>query len=99
MRIDFKDDNLRRLYRDPGYHARGVGPELARAYRKTMQVLVAARDERDLYALKSLHFEKLKGGRSGQHSIRLNEQWRLIVTLEETDQGRIVNIVEIVDYH
>lgn len=64
-----------------------------------MQVLVAARDERDLYALKSLHFEKLKGGRSGQHSIRLNEQWRLIVTLEETDQGRIVNIVEIVDYH
>lgn len=64
-----------------------------------MGVIVSARDERDLYRMASLHFEKLEGDREGQHSVRLNDQWRLVVTLEETDQGRTVNIVEIVDYH
>ena len=41
------------------------------------------------------HLEALKGGRKGQHSIRINEQWR--VCFVWTAQGAIE--VEIVDYH
>jgi proteic killer suppression protein len=64
-----------------------------------MQTIRAAEDERAFYALKSLHFEKLKGNRSHQHSMRLNDQWRLILQFEQTEEGKIVCIVSIEDYH
>lgn len=41
------------------------------------------------------HLEALKGGRKGQHSVRINDQWRLCFVW--TDVGPIN--VEIVDYH
>jgi proteic killer suppression protein len=44
-----------------------------------MQYIRAASDERDFYALKSLHYEKLHGKRSHQRSMRLNDQFRLIL--------------------
>jgi toxin HigB-1 len=64
-----------------------------------MQAIDAAVDERDLYALKGLHFEALKGDRSGQHSLRLNKQFRLIVNVERDPQGNVIVVVEIDDYH
>jgi len=39
--------------------------------------------------------EKLKGDREGQHSIRINERWRICF---EWQEGDVFN-VEIVDYH
>jgi proteic killer suppression protein len=44
-----------------------------------MAIIRNARDERDLRALRSLNYEALKGNRSHQNSIRLNQQWRLIL--------------------
>jgi proteic killer suppression protein len=41
------------------------------------------------------HFEALKGDRKGQHSVRINVQWRICFVW--TDTGPID--VEIVDYH
>lgn len=99
MRVEFEDDDLRRLYTDPGFRIARLGPEVTRAYRKRVALLVAVKDERDLYAMRSLHFEKLSGDRLGQRSIRLNRQWRLILRLEEDERGRLVIVVEIVDYH
>jgi proteic killer suppression protein len=64
-----------------------------------MQLIRAARDERDFYALKSLHYEKLSGNRSHQKSMRLNNQWRLIIEIDESDQTAVVVVIEIVDYH
>lgn len=52
-----------------------------------------------LYQLHSLHCEKLKGDRSHQHSIRLNDQWRLIFELEGKGAAKVVAIVSIEDYH
>ena len=49
--------------------------------------------------MKSLHYEKLKGDLAGQRSMRLNDQWRLILRLEEDDTGKLVVIVSIADYH
>jgi proteic killer suppression protein len=64
-----------------------------------MQTIRSAPDERDLYALKSLHFEKLKGQRSHQHSIRLNDQWRLILEFKGKAPNKTIVIVAIEDYH
>ncbi|MCZ8075199.1 MAG: type II toxin-antitoxin system RelE/ParE family toxin, partial [Paucibacter sp.] len=75
MEVEFDDDDLDRLETDPQFTA-GFAQEVVRAYRKRMQQIRAFRDERDFMQLKSLHFEKLKGDRAGQHSVRLNLQWR-----------------------
>ena len=53
-------------------------PVWSEPFDRRMQFIRAAPDERVFYEWKSLHFEKLKGERSHQHSIRLNDQWQLI---------------------
>lgn len=98
MEVRHDDASLERLEADPRYTA-GFDAAIVKAYRKRMQVIRAALDERVFYAMKSLHYEKLKGDRVGQRSMRLNDQWRLILRIEEDDTGKLVVIVSIDDYH
>jgi proteic killer suppression protein len=49
----------------------------------------------DLAGLPSNRLERLRGDRKGQHSIRVNDQWRICFIWE--DDGP--RAVEIVDYH
>ena len=98
MEVDFEDESLRQLEQDPTFDG-GLAHEIVRAFRKKLQVIRAAHDERDFRAMKSLHFEKLKGDREGQHSMRLNSQWRLILRLEKRDSGKLVVVISVVDYH
>ena len=64
------------------------------ARRKLRQLEIANRLE-DLKVPPGNHLEALKGNRSGQYSIRINDQWR--VCFRWTDGG--ADGVEIVDYH
>ena len=97
MLVRHADRKLERLETDVRYHA-GFGPDVVKAFRKVMAVIRGATDERDFYALKSLHYEKLKGQRSHQRSMRLNKQFRLVLTIERKPQGTAV-IVSVEDYH
>jgi len=99
MRIQFEDDDLRRLYEEPDYVAPRLGRDLIRAFRRKVGFLASATSELDLRNYRALHYEKLVGDRAGQHSIRLNDQWRLILRLESDAQGRLLIIIEIEDYH
>ncbi len=99
MRVVFEDDDLRRLAEDASYAPRRWGADVIKAYRKKIQVLRAATDERDLYAMRSLRLERLKGNRAGTSSIRLNRQFRLIIKFETDGEGRTVIVIEMVDYH
>lgn len=98
MEVEFDDDGLDRLETDAQFTA-GLSQEVVSAYRKRMQQIRSFLDERDFYALKSLHFEKLKGDREGQHSIRLNKKWRLVLEIRGNHPCKVVGIIEIVDYH
>lgn len=98
MEVEFGDEDLNRLEADPKFTA-GFSQEIVRAYRMRMQQIRGALDERDFYNLKSLRFEKLKGDREGQYSMRLNLQWRLIVEFRGSKPCKVVAIIEIVDYH
>jgi toxin HigB-1 len=98
MDVTFKDSALDRLETDAAFSA-GFSDGIVKAYRKAMQHIRAATDERTLYARRAFRFEKLKGGREGQHSLRLNDQWRLIVELRAAPEKKIVHVLEIVDYH
>jgi len=64
------------------------------ARRKLRQIEIAGRLE-DLKVPPGNRLEALKGDRSGQYSIRINDQWR--VCFRWTDAG--AEDVEIVDYH
>ncbi len=96
--VGFKDESLAKLEREAECTA-GHPEGVVKAFRKRMQQIRAAADERDFYALRSLNFEKLKGGRSDQYSMRLNDQWRLILEFQGTGQTKKVIIVAIEDYH
>ena len=98
MDVDFKDQSLDRLETDAAFSA-GLSDLVVKAFRKRMQQIRAATDERTFYAHRSLHFEKLRGDRLGQYSMRLNDQWRLIIELKGEAPRKTVYVVEIVDYH
>jgi proteic killer suppression protein len=63
--------------------------------RKRLRWLDAATSLADLAAIRGNRLEVLKGDRAGQHSIRINDQWRICFTWHE---GNAYN-VEIADYH
>jgi len=64
------------------------------ALRKLEQLDIAARIE-DMRAPPGNRLEALSGDRSGQWSVRINDQWRLCFRFED----RTAFDVEIVDYH
>lgn len=63
-------------------------------YRR-LALLHSARDLKDLMLPPSNRLEKLHGDRLGQHSIRINDQWRICFVWQDGDAYE----VEIVDYH
>jgi proteic killer suppression protein len=96
MEVEFGDASLDRLETDGKYDA-GFSQSIVKAFRLRMQTIRAAPDERIFYALKSLRFERLEGDRSHQHSIELNDHWRLIVELKGGAANRVIVIVGIED--
>ena len=98
MEAEFTDDGLDQLETDPRFTG-GFAAAAISAFRKRMQMIRSAPDERDFYELKALHFEKLKGKRSHQFSMRLNDQWRLILEFKGKSPNKKVVIVAIEDYH
>ena len=98
MEVRFEDPTLERLEADPNF-TNGMDGALVKAFRKRLQFIRAAADERAFYAMKSLHYEKLQGDRAGQRSMRLNDQWRLILRIRQDDDGKCVVIISIIDYH
>ena len=98
MEVRFKDASLDNLETDPTANA-GYPPAIVTKFRSRMQLIRAAPDERDLYQMKSLHFKKLKGVRAHQYSMRLNDQYRLILEFEGTSPNKLILIVSIEDYH
>ncbi|MCP4145608.1 MAG: plasmid maintenance system killer protein [bacterium] len=67
--------------------------------RRKIRVIRQAADERDLRSLRSLHYEKLGGKRDGQRSIRLNDQWRLILHIDRDCDPLEIEILEISNHY
>jgi len=97
VKVRHADDQLSKLEFGEGGDG-GFAPGVVKAFRKRMQQIRAAIDERAFYALASLHYEKLQG-QPGQHSMRLNDQWRLIIEYEGSGKDKVAVIVAIKDYH
>jgi proteic killer suppression protein len=68
-----------------------------RSARLKLDRMEAATVLSDLAALPRNRFEALRGGRKGQYSIRINDQWRICFEWDDGAPGP--SNVEIVDYH
>ena len=89
----FKDDDTRRLFeRSP---VRRFGNDVQRAAFRKLRMLNAAVSLADLRIPPGNRLERLRGNRTGQYSIRINNRWRICFRWES---GEVRN-VEIVDYH
>lgn len=78
---------------------KGLDNQIQQRAREKLKYLDSAADLRDLMIPPSNQLEALlealKGDRAGQHSIRINKQWRICFRWQNGD----VHDVEIVDYH
>jgi proteic killer suppression protein len=89
----FGDRDTQRLFdRQP---VRKLGAEVQRVALRKLRQLDAAVTLDDLRVPPGNRLEKLRGDRSGQHSIRVNDQWRVCFRWA----GANAHDVEIVDYH
>ena len=79
-----------------GQHAQGFSG-FTRQAEMRLDRLETATNLADLAALPGNQLEALKGGRAGQFSIRINDQWRICFRWPEGSPGPVD--VEIVDYH
>ncbi len=70
---------------------------IERAARLKLDRLEAAVSLKDLAALPGNRLEALSGGRKGEYSIRINDQWRICFEWPDRSPGPVS--VEIVDYH
>ena len=73
----------------------GVDRALQRATLRKLEIIRAAKDLEDLRIPPGNRLERLAGTRRGQHSIRVNAQWRICFAWR---QGG-AHDVELVDYH
>ncbi|HLD13833.1 MAG TPA: type II toxin-antitoxin system RelE/ParE family toxin [Burkholderiales bacterium] len=88
----FRDPRTESLFNDldvPRFRA------IERVARRRLLYLHQARRLEDLRVPPGNRLEALKGDRQGQHSIRINDQWRICFRWKDGDAFD----VEIVDYH
>ncbi|MEM8739474.1 MAG: type II toxin-antitoxin system RelE/ParE family toxin [Planctomycetota bacterium] len=93
MIVSFNDKQTGRLFNDEPVK-RWSGP-IRRTARMKLDILDAAAVLSDLRTPPGNRLEALRGDRRGQHSIRINQQWRICFRWNNNN----AHDVEIVDYH
>ena len=78
-----------------GQGSRRLPQTIQQLARRKLRMLNNARNLDDLRIPPANRLERLKGDRSGQYSIRINDQWRICFVWKQSDALD----VEIVDYH
>ncbi len=93
MIVGFRSLETRRIW--CGERSRRYPPDIQPTALRKLRLLAAARRLDDLRVPPGNRLEALRGDRAGQHSIRINDQWR--ICFRWTEGGP--DDVEIVDYH
>ncbi len=98
MEVKFNDKDLALIETDRAAETR-LPVSVINSSRRKLVVIRAAPDERTLRNWKSLHYEKLEGKKSGRRSIRLNDQWRVVFTLNTDSKPNKITVLAVEDYH
>ena len=96
MTFSFADAELKVLYEaGSGKLARRFPSDVVRAFFRVMLVIGSVGEARELRQFRGMRYHVLRGERTGQVALRLNDQYRLIVTMQKDG----LRIIEITDYH
>ena len=88
-----RDKETERIWQ--GKRSRRLPRDMQASARRKLRMLNNAQSTEDLRIPPANRLEALKGNRRGQHSIRINDQWRICFAWRDGDAYD----VEIVDYH
>jgi proteic killer suppression protein len=91
--IDFRCAETEKIFNEQS--SRRLPADIQRIALRKLLILHAATVLSELRVPPGNRLEALKGNRSGQHSIRINEQWRICFVWQDGNASQ----VEIVDYH
>lgn len=91
MIVSFRSEEAARVW--AGEVSRKLPQDIQRAALRKLEILNAAVDVTDLRVPPGNRLEALKRDRAGQHSIRINGQWRICFAWRENN----AHDVEIVD--
>jgi proteic killer suppression protein len=89
----FRDKEAEKIFNR--IRARKLPDDLQRIALRKLRMLNSAVNLNDLRVPPANRLEKLRGDRAGQHSIRINDQWRICFEWHDGEAFK----VEIVDYH
>ena len=89
----FADAETERLFLSG--RRRRLGPDVVERAKRKLLVLDSATELKDLASPPGNRLEALRGNRQGQHSIRINDQFRICFRWENGDAYE----VEVTDYH
>lgn len=90
---NFGDKNTERIWQEN--YVKSIDHKVQRATMRKLELIHAAQNIEDLRIPPGNRLERLVGDRRGQHSIRVNAQWRICFVWK--DGG--AEDVELVDYH
>ena len=93
MIVSFRDTETVRIWR--GERSRRLPSDIQNVALRKLRLLNNAQDLNDLRVPPGNRLEALRADRSGQHSIRINDQWRICFVWTAGGPDN----VEIVDYH
>lgn len=97
MRVQFKNDNLKELYtKGSSKKYKNVPTQVKQKLVKAVDVLQSSTCIQDLWNFPGYKFEKLEG--SERYSMRMNQQWRLELTITWVDGTKVnVDVVNLID--
>ncbi len=96
MIVSFGDAATEEIYNGKkSARVRRLGPDVVKAAERKLDMIEAASRLEDLKVPPGNRLEALKGRLSGFHSIRLNDQWRIVFRWEDGAAAE----VQVTDYH
>jgi proteic killer suppression protein len=105
MKVEFEKKYLRELYEagrttDKKHRYQ---PQVVNGYLKCVKYLIKVMRTEDLFLIKSLNYEKLKGNKKGLSSVRINDRYRLefreTIDSNEMPHVEIYSLVDITNHY
>lgn len=97
MKVVFRDKRLELIWTEKA-HELGLSFAVIKRAREKLHFLAEAPDERTLRNWKSLNY-KIREGSNDQRQIRINDQFRIIFTINNDVTPPVITILEIGDPH
>jgi proteic killer suppression protein len=104
MIVTFEEEYLMELYKKGRTSNKKYRfqPDIIKRYIRQIDTLISAPSQESLYKINSLHFKALQGNKKGLFSVRVNDQYRIEFTMDETldkPSVTICNIVELTNHY